>query len=320
VSSFGVIVPKARVTPIKFGNVKVTQAALHNVVWAQDRGAGVGARVKVLRSGEIIPKIVHVVDPAKFSLPPKSQFGAYEMQGPRLVLKSAETPQVKVKKIARMFGVLGLDSLGMGLAKKMVDAGFDTTAKVCCMTQEDLETLPSVKGSAAKFYAEIAKVRGGQFTAARLFLASGVSEAGIGDTQMKKLVRHCPEALNSKMLNQNVLHLSTLIGPAFASTFVQAWPRFLEWMKEVRPKVAPIQAPTAPKKGKLTGQRFSWTGYRNTDEEVFVTNNGGEIVSFGKRTTILFYKPGGKASTKVEAAGSKAQQFASWKDKQFIQE
>jgi DNA ligase (NAD+) len=312
VSSFGVLVPKARVTPIKFGNVTVTQAALHNVVWAKERGAGVGATVRILRAGEIIPKIVQVLKPVKFTMPSRAKYGDYELQGTKLTLKSAETNEVRVKKLARMFSILGLDSLGGGLAKKMVEAGFDTTAKACLMTLEDFEALPGVKGSAVKFAAEINKVRSGQFTAARLFLASCVSDAGIGDTQMKKLVRHTPEALSSRVVKQDILALSKVLGPAFASTFAQAWPKFRDWMKEVRPKVAPLQAPVSQKKGVLTGQFFSWTGYRAKDEEAFVTNLGGEVVPFGKKTTVLFYRPGGKASTKVSAAGPKAKQFPAW--------
>ena len=312
VSSFGVLVPKARIKPIMFGNVKVVHAALHNVEWATERGAGVGAVVKVLRSGEIIPKIVHVVKPAKFKLPNPKEHGEYEIIGKKLVLKSAESAEVRAKKIARMFQVLGLDSLGGSLAKKMVEAGFDTTAKVASMSQTDLMTLPGVKSSSAKFAMELAKIRGGHFTVPRLFLASCVADAGMGESSMKKLVKNCPEVFSSRVRKQNILELSKVLGPAFASTFASAWPKFLEWMREVKPKVAPLAPPKAAVKGPLTGQVFSWTGYRSKEEEAFVAERGGEVANFGSKTTVLFYKPDGKASSKVEKAGSRAKLFSAW--------
>jgi len=316
VSSFGVLVPKARVRPVKFGNVQVVHAALHNSEWAIERGAGVGAVVKVIRSGEIIPKIVQVVEPTKFHLPPFKKFGEFEKIGKKLVLKSAESPVVRAKKIGRMFQVLGLDSLGGGLATKMVECGFDTTAKVALMDKEDLLLLPGVKSSADKFASELAKIRGGSFTVPRLFLASCVAESGLGESTMKKLVKSCPEVFSPGVKNQSILPLSKVIGPAFASTFASAWPKFREWMSEVRPRVAQLQAPETPKRGALTGQCFSWTGYRDAVEEAFVTERGGEVVPFGKKTTVLFYRPDGKRSTKVDAAGPKAKMFTSWKEKQ----
>ena len=76
-SQFGVLVPKAIIEPVKFGGVTVKQAALHNAKWAIERGCGVGAVVKVLRSGDIIPKIVSVETPEDFVLPKTSEFGKF---------------------------------------------------------------------------------------------------------------------------------------------------------------------------------------------------------------------------------------------------
>jgi hypothetical protein len=84
-------------------------------------------------------------------------------------------------------------------------------------------------------------------------------------------------------------------------------------MNEVRPKVAPLAAPAKPKKGVLTGKCFSWTGYRSAEEESYVSDRGGEVVPFGKRTSVLFYKKDGKASGKVSKAGEKALTFNEWK-------
>ena len=58
-------------------------------------------------------------------------------------------------------------------------------------------------------------------------------------------------------------------------------------------------------KGKLTGERVSFTGYRDKDQEAWVEANGGEVVSFGSKTTILLYKDGGKESSKVDKAAAK---------------
>lgn len=312
VSSFGQLIPRALIDPVKFGNVTVKHAALHNVDWASERGAGVGATVKIIRSGEIIPKIVEVVIPAKFTLPPAKRFGKYHREGAKLVLDSAETDAVRAKKIGRMFSILGLDDLGGAFATKLVEAGFLTTASVARATLEDVQALPGVKSSAAKLHGQIARIRSGEFSVDKLFLASCVADSGFGESSMKKIVENCSELLSSKVDRPNVLRMTEFIGPSLASTFYSAWPKFIEWMAEVKPKVAPLPGKRKVVVGPLTGLGFSWTGYRSPEEEEFVTSQGGEIVPFGKRTSVLFYRPGGKASGKIAAAGRRAAQFKAW--------
>lgn len=313
VSSHGKIVPKAKVTPVKFGGVTVTHAALHNVQWAQERGAGVGAKVRIIRSGEIIPKIVFVDKPATFRLPSKSVIGEYERNGVNLVVSTKQgNARVAAQKIGRMFNVLGLDQLGSGLAEKMVAEGFDTTSKVALMSLADVSSLPGIKGSAAKIHSQIARIRSGEYTAGKLLLASGVCNEGVGSRVIDKIESNCPDLLTSKVVQQDILRLSEFVGPAVASTIGSAWPQFREWMKEVQPSVARITK-AVKVNGKLSGQCFSWTGYRSEEEENYIKQNGGEIVPFGKRTNVLFYRKNGKASGKVAAAGSRAKEFSNWK-------
>jgi hypothetical protein len=58
--------------------------------------------------------------------------------------------------------------------------------------------------------------------------------------------------------------------------------------------------------GKLYTMNVSWTTYRSKEEEARVVAEGGNIIKFGAKTDVLLYRPGGKLSTKIEKAGSKA--------------
>jgi len=57
--------------------------------------------------------------------------------------------------------------------------------------------------------------------------------------------------------------------------------------------------------GTLSGQKVSFTGFRDADLEAKIEAAGGEVVTFGGKTTLLIYKADGKASTKVAKAESK---------------
>jgi DNA ligase (NAD+) len=320
-SSFGILVPKAIIKPIKFGGVTVKHAALHNPRWASDRGAGIGATVKVIRSGEIIPKIVEVTKPAKLTLPSKKTYGEYEWDKTRttLVLTQADDSRdVQVQAIARFFSKLGLDQVAGGLAEKLVEAGFTKTEDLPTLTVHDFAELPGVKSSAKNMAAQMERIRSGEFDIIKLMAASGCFDRGLGETRLRTLYEVKPGAFDPlwskkphKELQEQVASVKGC-GPAFAKLYVEGLPGFWSWQKKSRAGYChPVKEKAI--QGPLTGQTFCWTGYRSPEEETWVTENGGTIESFKATTTVLFYKEGGKASGKIEKAGGRAKTFAEFK-------
>jgi len=314
-SSFGVLVPKAIIEPVKFGNVTVTQAALHNVAWAQERGIGVGAVVRVLRSGEIIPKIVRVLEPKEFHFPDKRKYGPYTFDGVRIILTGKENTQVLTNKINRMFNTLKLDSIGSGFAEKLVEAGYANTYQLPRLSLEEIQNLPGIKTSASKIYQQLQRITSGEFTLPKLMLASGVFSSGMGSSRLQVLWKEYPEAFDmTKSLDTQ--KVSTLLGPVTSSVFIKGRDDFILWLHKAKMSKDPSSYATPSNvkkvKGPLTGQFFSFTGYRSSDQEALVTQLGGEVIPFGSKTTTLFYKPDGKSSSKVEKAGKKATTFDQW--------
>ena len=61
VGKSGVVSPVAILEPIKIGEATVSKATLHNPKFIQDMNLEIGCLVEVIRSGEIIPKIVRRV-------------------------------------------------------------------------------------------------------------------------------------------------------------------------------------------------------------------------------------------------------------------
>jgi DNA ligase (NAD+) len=54
----GVISPVAILDPIKIGAAVITKATLHNIEYIRELNLEIGCRVEVIRSGEIIPRVV----------------------------------------------------------------------------------------------------------------------------------------------------------------------------------------------------------------------------------------------------------------------
>lgn len=59
----GVLTPVANLSPVQLCGTTVSRATLHNQAFIDEMGIGVGAVVKVIKSGEIIPRVIGVTKP-----------------------------------------------------------------------------------------------------------------------------------------------------------------------------------------------------------------------------------------------------------------
>ena len=62
VGKSGQVSPVAILEPVEIGGAIVRRATLHNIAYIEDLGLEIGCRVEVIRSGEIIPRIVRVIE------------------------------------------------------------------------------------------------------------------------------------------------------------------------------------------------------------------------------------------------------------------
>ena len=58
----GVVTPVAILEPVLIGDALVQRATLHSMAHIEQLGLEIGCRVEVIRSGEIIPRIVRRVE------------------------------------------------------------------------------------------------------------------------------------------------------------------------------------------------------------------------------------------------------------------
>lgn len=58
----GVVAPVALLKPVKVGDATVSRATLHNMKYINDLGLEIGCQVEIIRSGEIIPRVVRRVN------------------------------------------------------------------------------------------------------------------------------------------------------------------------------------------------------------------------------------------------------------------
>lgn len=314
VSKHGKIVPKAQVTPVEFDGVVVSQCTLHNPKECIANGWGVGAQVRIIRSGEIIPKIVETVKKAKFHLPKAAEVGGmyqWDENETHIYLMSDAEGEGAEKRKAKQFQstleVIGVEHAAGSIAARLVPLCNDQMHLIQCLYEDPIRLLMRAGASqlmAKKIAATIPKA----LTMPTVMLASGMFPEGMGLKRFNKLMEAPVNWYDYDFVENTTLTLAfcqEILGKVFGEEFFRYHLAFFKRLTGVR--FIPIKVPTkkVKKTGKLTGQFVSWTGYRAPEEEKAVEDAGGELVSFGPKTTILLFKAGGKASSKIEKAKAK---------------
>lgn len=307
-SAFGVLVPKAKITPTYFGNVCVQYASLHNAKWAHARGAGVGAVVKVIQSGGIIPKIISVETKTKFKFPNPELVGDYTWDSTETALELVDkfsSKEARISILTRFFTEMELDGFSNGLAAKCVDSGFDNISKVLRMSEEDFAGLPGITESASKYSRSIHNLRRSKQDVVKLISASGCFEKGVGTTRLLLLAEKAPHLLTATTATAEWgREVKITAGQVFGETLVAGWAKFQQFLTKNRLQVfVPKKLETG--EGPLAGYTGSWTGYRDKQEERIFVGLGGRIVPFSSKTTVLFFLPTGKKSSKIDQASER---------------
>lgn len=329
--------PKIRIEPIKIDGVMVTHATLHNAAWMTERGIGVGAILKVLRAGGVIPKVVGVVRKALFVATPPGQ---YELKGRHFVMTEHDVVSA-VRGIHHFMVTMGVKLLAQKTIAKLYAAtknnknmgGFNSIEAYLWRVDEARDDYDNAhqalvdcglgKVQAKKILDELCRVFHKKVPLVKLMDASGCFEGTIGERKLLQLEEQgirLKDMLNWKSREWFVDALSELHGFKGKSidavyTGVQ---RFKPWLRAVLPYISvnPNRTVTTQNaeitRGPLSSVNVAFTGYRSKEQEALVQRLGGTVGSFSAKTNVLLYDPNGKTSTKVDKAGERAMIWAAF--------
>lgn len=317
--------PKIFIKPTKIGAVMVSNCTAHNAQWMNERRIGVGAVVRIVRSGDVIPKIVGVVKKAEQPSHPPGEF--YE-EGVHYYA-TGRHKDAEVREIHHFMTVLGIEHLAQKSIAKLYDAGTTSVYDHLVAFQHNMRPYSDAgigRAMTEKIYREFKRALQDEgVTLLKLMNASNCFES-FGERKLQMIEQHFMKKGDRDPLKAYVKmrtdiladqnswgKVQTIKGMGYASAkqFFGGLLRFKTWFKPIlETKIIKINPPQLAQKkrtvkGDLAGQFVSFTSYRDADHEAAVESRGAEVIKYGAKTTILVYKKGGKASTKVEAARAK---------------
>ena len=232
-SKDGYLKPRIRIEPVHLGGVKIEYATGFNGKFIEDNKIGIGAIVKLIRSGDVIPHIQAVVVPAEIAKMPEQAY-VWTDKHVDVVLADLETdPDVALKNVTAFFTTLGIEGLAKGNVKRLMDAGYNSVAKIVNASRADFEKA-GFKSLADKFVRQIEDVLK-KATLVDIMDASNKMGRGMSRKTLQLILEKEPhilqEVLTEKDKYEKLVKIKG-IGEVNARTFVSHIPIFLAFLKE----------------------------------------------------------------------------------------
>ena len=234
-SKDGYLKPRVRIEPIKLGGVTIEYATGFNGKFIEDNKIGIGALIQIIRSGDVIPYIKSVTQPAETSKMPDVPYIWSDKHVDVMLENITEDSTVNEKVITAFFVELGVDGLSGGNVKRIIKAGFDSIPKILKMNKADYENVEGFKEKMIEKVYNGIKEKVENASLLNIMVASNLLGRGLGERKIRPILEKFPNILQmSESSDEKIKLLRTIdgIGPENANSFVKNIPQFLKFLKD----------------------------------------------------------------------------------------
>ena len=313
-SKDGYLKPRVQIDPVVLGGAKIEYATGFNAKFIVDNKIGVGALIKLIRSGDVIPHIIAVIQPATEPQLPTVPYIWNETKVDILLKDKTEDVTVREKIVTAFFKIIGVEGLGAGNVKRIIEAGFDTVPKILYMSKDDFLTIDGFKQKLATKIHEGIKEKLAEATLPELMHATNIFGRGFGTRRFKAILEKYPDILVSKETKEEKLVKLISVGgmaKKSAEKFIKYLPEFLIWAKEANIQDRLTYSPPQPSPTELSkqqehplyGKKWIMTGFRDKELIEKLKQVGAiQASSVSKNTFVVIVKDLNEDTGKADEA------------------
>lgn len=300
----GRITPVAKTDPVKVAGVTITSVTLHNLSEIERLGLKVGQTVEVLRAGDVIPKIVSVIDAKGTAIKvPKNCPVCHQPTTSGEIFLTCENPSCEAKLhhgLVHWVKSLDIKGFGQELVDRLQEEGLvETPADFYTLTAEQVAALERMgEKSATKVLKELHSKK--ELTLPLFIKALGIAQ--VSEKTVELVLPTHPTLDDLFKAKKEDLASIHGIGEITAELLLEGLKERKEVIKELL-KHLTLKAPKVIVGGKLQGQSFCFTGVRDKNLEVAIVEAGGKIASgVSANLTYLVAKDPEENSSKLKKA------------------
>jgi NAD-dependent DNA ligase len=311
-SKDGYLKPRVQIEPINLGGVSIEYATGFNAKFIEDNSIGVGSLIRLIRSGDVIPHITEVIQPATEPLFPQEPY-EWNATHVDIILKNKEENFiVKQKNITGFFKSIGVEGLSTGNVTRIMEAGYSTIPEIIALTEEDLLKVPGFKKKMASKLYEGIKEKINSVSLPELMHATNIFGRGFGTKKIEAILSDLPLILVDESPKQEKIKKVTGVqglAKKTAEQFVNQLDEFIEFMKVANLKNKLTYTPKKPDSSQINTEhplykkKFVLTGFRDKDLVARLEAIGAEqATSVSKNTNIVIAKSIDEDTGKVAEA------------------
>jgi len=314
----GKVTPVAVLQPVPIGGTTVSRATLHNLDEIERLGVKIGDWVEVERGGDVIPKVVRVVEDQDhprghtlFHMPETCpECGTHVVRSEGEVdyrCVNANCP-AKLRETILHFasrGVMNIDGMGDVLVNQLTERGLvKNVADIYQLTKDDLLSLERMGDkSAQNVLNEIEESK--KLPLERVIYGLGIRF--VGERTAQFLAEHFGSMEDLMKAKAEELQQVNEVGPRIAESIVEffAEPANQELVKRLRKAGLTFSGKKKERGTKLTGKTFVLTGtlahYSRDEAKKMIEDAGGRVSgSVSKKTDYVI--AGSDAGSKLDKA------------------
>jgi DNA ligase (NAD+) len=303
VSKHGLLKPVAHLEPVELDGVTVSNVTLINAKFIKNNHIGIGSEVVIIRSGQVIPKVIEVIKAKDALIPDKcpscNQNVIWNENEVELVCRNHnKCPEQRIQKIVAFFSIMEVENLREGIIRQLFQSGYNSIEKILKMSRDDFAALENFKEKRATVIFNSIHSKMKDVALEKIMHASSLFE-GLGS---KKLV--FLNIYDNKTKKPNIEEIVAIDGfsDRSAEVFINNFDAFWEFVKDLPIKIADRKKRKASGR-KLKSVNVCFSGFRNKDLESLLENNGGTVSSsVTKNTSHLVIKKRGSGSSKEKKA------------------
>jgi NAD-dependent DNA ligase len=309
-SKDGYLKPRVRIEPIKLGGVEINYATGFNGAFIEQNKIGIGAVIEIIRSGDVIPHIKSVTQPAEKAKMPEESYVWNDTHIDILLENAENDPVVREKNITGFFKGIGVDGLKSGNVERIISTGYDTVPKIIKMSVDDFLKVEGFKGKLANKIHDSIQNKLKEASLINLMASSNIFGRGISEKKIEPIMEMYPNILGDTTMGMGIGMVGETelkkkiemvkkvkgIAEKTAELFVSKIALFLEFLKECGLEYKLIVDASHDNmkmeegvdvNHPLYGKTVVFTGFRDDNLEKSIKKLGGKIGSSVSKNTFV---------------------------------
>ena len=305
------IKPIVKFNEIKLNGVKIKQATGFNADYIVKNIIGVGSKITIIRSGDVIPYIKNVITPSTNGKPLMPLL-PYKWKGKDIILENnAKNREQDIKIYSYFMKTLNIKGIGEGIITKLYDNSYDTLNKIINISKNELLNIEGFKEKSANNLIESLKSIKTK-KCLEIMHASNLLGRGLGEKKLNLVFEVYPFICSNqeKTLKLTVDDLKKIngLGELSASLIISNLKTFLEFYNSLNidnKDGIKDEIKDEIKNNKYKDNIYVFTGIRDKNLEKIIISSGGKISNIvNKKTTLLIVKDYDDNTVKVKTARS----------------